>query len=160
MDPIRVLLGPDPTSYDTATKAIEAVKRSPRQPRAKSDGLLLAGRKFLGGRWSLSHWSLAFSGGVWLDLVASNYEVTWEVRYSRPAFERQSEPYFILWPSSEVTQLSPDDLFADRIEAEFWQLYVIDRGLGIYFRRRKSLHLQAIANADNGESLFCAYELE
>ena len=135
-----------------------AAKRHPQQERARADGALLSGQSFVGGYASYSRWSLEFTGSLWVDITARDHEVEWRVTHEPPVFVHSSEPYALRWPSGDESVIDPTKLFADRVNAPFWQLWVNECGFFVYLRRKLILCFHAERHGEDGTSILYVCE--
>lgn len=144
--------------YLSFDAAIAAAKWHPRQEKARADGEMLAGQSFVGGRASFSRWSLEFTGLMWVDIVAQNDEVEWRVTREAPEFEYLPEPYALRWPSGAEPVTDPTRMFADRVGAPFWQLWVNEVGFYVYVRRKPILCFHPVRRVDDGRWVLSVFE--
>lgn len=149
VDPIAVKVGRPTQSYKSFEAAITAATNHPLQSRAKADGKRFSGRQFVGGRASLTRWSLEFTGPLWIDIWAEADEVKWEVLESPMAFESIGEPIPLLWTSDLRSVTDPARLVADRVGADFWQFFVNDHGFFVYLRRKLILYFHTVRREDD-----------
>jgi hypothetical protein len=145
-------------AYSSAGAAIAAAKGHPQQRKARADGTMLAGQSFVGGRASYSRWFLEFTGSLWVDIAARDDQVEWRVTHEPPVFEHSSEPYALRWPSGDNSATDPAKLFADRVGAPFWQLWVNEGGFYVYLRRKLILCFHAVRRVEDGASVLCVCE--
>ncbi|MEZ6143023.1 MAG: hypothetical protein R3B84_20860 [Zavarzinella sp.] len=147
--------------YSSFNAAIASAKAHPRQGKARADGEMLASQSFVGGRASYSRWCLEFTGSLWIDIVAQNDEVEWRVTREGPVFEYLSEPYALRWPSGAESVTNPARIFADRVGAPFWQLWVNEIGFYVYVRRKLILcfhPVRRVDSIDNGSCVLSVFE--
>ena len=149
MDPIAVKFGPPVQSDDSAEAAIAAATNHPLQPRAKADAARFAGRRFVGGRASLTRCSLEFTGPLWVEIWNEADEVRWEVLESPTHFESNKEPNLLIWPSGQESTMNPVRLFDDRVGAAFWSFFVNESGFLVYMRQHEILSFHPIRRADD-----------
>ena len=158
MNILPVDIGRPIDGYSSAEAAIAAAQGHRQQQRARADGALLAGQSFVGGRCSYSRWCLEFSGSLWLDITCRNDEVDWRLGHEAPTFEDSSDPFALRWPSGAESVIDPAKLFANRVGAEFWQLWVNEVGFYVYLRRKLILRFHAVRRVDDGTCIHSVSE--
>jgi hypothetical protein len=158
MRTLHVAIGRSIEGYPTRKAAIAAAKSHPHQQKTRADSALLVDRFFVGGHCSHSHWCLEFTGSLWLNITCWNDEVRWEVTHEPPAFASSVEQFRLRWPSGEEILIDPETLLADRVGAEFWQLWVNELGLLVYLRGKRILWFDTVRHVEDGTCILLVSE--
>jgi hypothetical protein len=155
---LPVKIGRPLKGYSSIEAAIAAAKQHPRQHKARADGALLVGQSFVGGRAGFSRWSLEFTGSLWVDITSRDDEVDWRVTHKPPIFGHVTEPYALRWPSGQDELIDPAKLFASRVDARFWQLWVNEVGFYVYLNHKLILCFHSVRRAEDGTCVLAVYE--
>ena len=105
-----------------------------------------------------TRWCLEFTGSMWIDIISQDDEVKWQLTQESPAFEHDSNPYSLRWPSGETSLINPAKLFADRVGTRFWQLWVNDLGLYVYLHRKLILCFHSLRHVEDGSCVLSVFE--
>jgi hypothetical protein len=157
MDIISVTIGKPVVGYRSAAEALNGAANNPRQPRAKADGALLAGRQFIGGQGSSVRWGLEFTGHRWLDITCENDEVVWNIVDSPPVFSSADE-YLLRWPSGAQSVIDAKRWLSVRADAEFSRLWVNEMSFYVYLRNKPILCFTAVRDAEAATGVLAVCE--
>jgi hypothetical protein len=164
-EPIHVRPYPMMRTFRSLEAALGDAKSHARLPKANQDTGALAGSLLVDGFWGLYEWVLRFDTGLHVRIWPDGAEVNWQllsvVHESTADHARRvgSLPIRLQWPNQlGIHEMDGSALIAKRRGARFYQLFVNEMGLFVYFRGHLILIFQSVAVEADGTSVLYASE--